>query len=519
MEIKQLLKQGFSKTKIAKKLGISRTTLYRYIERSPSEMNDWVEKLQSRKKKLDYHKETILSWLYTHPDMSAAQVYDWLEEKYQVNNVAESTVRAYVRELRKSYNIPKETRPREYEAIPDPPMGEQLQVDFGQTVQKTGSGKEVKLRFIAFALSHSRYKYQEWLDRSFTTQDVILAHENAFQYFGGIPRELVYDQDALLVVSENGGDLILTKAFQSYKEERKLAIRVCRKADPESKGRIENVVGYIKSNFAKHRVFHSLDKWNEEGLAWLKRTGNYKVHNTTKKRPIEVFLLEKQHLRPVSHRFSSPTTEKQSFSSITRTVRKDNTIRYNSNRYSVPLGTFEKCPQVAMSETDDGYLVICDPKTGQILGKHKISVEKGVLVQDRNHTRDRTKGIAAYMETVAKQFEHFDVAMTFLEAVKTAFPRYIRDQLNLISREIKIHDNRVVNEALRECVKQKLFCATDFIDMVHYLNRQRQVNNTVPTDNARTIKELNDVSHSIVTTRPWIREMDGYVSILAGETK
>lgn len=519
MEIKQLLKQGFSKTKIAKRLGVSRTTIYRYLDRTPNEMNDWVEQLQSRKKKLDYHKDRILSWLNSYPDMSAAQVYDWLEEKYQVKNVSESTVRAYVRELRKLYNIPKEAKPREYEAIPDPPMGDQLQVDFGQTVQKNSNGKEVKLRFIGFVLSNSRYKYKEWLDRPFTTRDVIHAHENAFDYFGGIPRELVYDQDALLVVSENGGDLILTKDFQAYKEERKLIMRVCRKADPESKGRIENVVGYIKANFAKHRVFHGLDKWNEEGMEWLKRTGNYKVHNTTKKRPIEVFLLEKQHLRPVSQSFSRPATENKFYSSISRTVRKDNTIRYNSNRYSVPLGTFEKHPHVAISETDNGYLLICETETGEILAKHKLSNEKGILIQDRQHTRDRTKGIATYMTTVAQQFDDQDEAISFLESVKTAFPRYMRDQLNLISREIKNNDKRLINDALRECVKQKLFCATDFIDMVHYLVRQRQVNNTVPTDNDRTIKSLNEVNEFIMTAKPETREIESYVSVLAGGTR
>jgi transposase len=101
-------------------------------------------------------------------------------------------------------------------------MGEQAQVDFGQTKQKTTNGKEVKLYFISFVLSHSRYKYVEWLDRPFTTRDVIRAHENAFEYFGGIPNELVYDQDSLIVVSENSGDLILTSEFQSYRQERGL---------------------------------------------------------------------------------------------------------------------------------------------------------------------------------------------------------------------------------------------------------------------------------------------------------
>lgn len=74
MEIKQLLKQGFSQTKIAEKLGVSRTTVYRHLKRSPSEMAEWVDSLQYKKKKLDPYKELILSWLRMHPDMSAAQV-------------------------------------------------------------------------------------------------------------------------------------------------------------------------------------------------------------------------------------------------------------------------------------------------------------------------------------------------------------------------------------------------------------------------------------------------------------
>lgn len=100
MEIHQLIKKGFSKSKVAEKLGISRSTVYRNLKKSPSDMAEWVESIQTRSKKLDPHKELILSWLREHPDMSAAQVDDWLKEKYEDLEVGESTVRAYVRELR-----------------------------------------------------------------------------------------------------------------------------------------------------------------------------------------------------------------------------------------------------------------------------------------------------------------------------------------------------------------------------------------------------------------------------------
>ena len=116
-----------------------------------------------------------------HPDMKASQVEDWLKERFPDLKVSESTVRSYVRNLRREYNIPKEiNKKRDYEAIPDPEMGKQVQVDFGETRQKTPENKTVKLYFIAFVLSNSRYKYTEFLDRPFTTRDVIRAHENAF---------------------------------------------------------------------------------------------------------------------------------------------------------------------------------------------------------------------------------------------------------------------------------------------------------------------------------------------------
>lgn len=114
-----------------------------------------------------------------------------------------------------------------------------------------------------------------------------------------MPKELVYDQDHLILVSENHGNLILTREFAKYVKKRQLEIYMCRKQDPEAKGQIENVIGFVKKNFARNRVYHHIDKLNEECWAWLERTGNGKIHNTTKKIPAQVFAKERKHLRPI----------------------------------------------------------------------------------------------------------------------------------------------------------------------------------------------------------------------------
>jgi transposase len=515
MEINQLLKQGFSKTKVAEKLGISRSTLYRYLERNPQEMAEWMVKVQTRGKKLDHHKELILTWLRKHPDMTAAQVYDWLQEKYSSLEVGESTVRSYVRELRKEYNLPKESTPRSYEAIPECPMGEQVQVDFGQTKNKKRDGGTIKLYFIAFVLSHSRYKYMYWLDRPFTTKDVIESHELAFQWFNGIPNELVYDQDNLIIVSENSGDLILTEEFQTYREMKKLNLRVCRKADPESKGKIENVIGFIKYNYAKHREFHNLESWNEQAQDWLNRTGNAKVHNTTKKRPVEVFALEKQHLKPIMNIID---VQNNNNNSISRSIRKDNTIRYLSNRYSLPLGSFHKYKEVYLTVHDEHELIICSPE-GEILAKHQISKEKGKLIQNRKHQRDRTKGIDALIDNVASYFENEELGRSFLSKVREKNPRYIRDQLQLLLNSIKTNDSFIINVALDECLRRKLYSGTDFSDIISYLKRQRPVHETV-TDNAKQVKQPSTMSSNwVMDTNAPKREMNEYYTILEGDSR
>ncbi|WP_449366252.1 DDE-type integrase/transposase/recombinase, partial [Virgibacillus sediminis] len=186
----------------------------------------------------------ILDWLREHPDLSASQISDWLEERCGFREIGESTVRSYVRELRSQYHIPKIMHKRHFEAIQELPIGKQMQVDFGELKVKVTDGRTMKVYVIAFVLSHSRYKYAEWQERPFTTRDVLRCHENAFEYFGGITEEIVYDQDKLMTVSENGGDLILTEEFQAYKQNRDFRVYLCRKADPESKGKIENVVKF-----------------------------------------------------------------------------------------------------------------------------------------------------------------------------------------------------------------------------------------------------------------------------------
>ncbi|MFT9427958.1 MAG: IS21 family transposase [Sporolactobacillus sp.] len=513
MNVHQLHERGLKISQIARKLKVSRTTVYKLLKRDPVEMAEWLASLRGRKKKLDPYETLIISWLTEYPDLSSSQISDWLLEREQSFQVGESTVRSYVKDLREKHAIERHQNSRQFEAVPELPMGKQVQVDFGTTVQRKPDGESVRLYCIGFVLSHSRYKFVRWLDRPFTTQDVIQMHELVFEAFGGIPEELVYDQDKLMLVSENEGDLVLTEAFQAYRESRQLNIYVCRKADPQTKGKIENVIKFVKHNFAKHRIFQNLEKWNEQSTSWLARTGNYRVHQMTKKRPVEVFQIEKGHLRPAHRKIENVTIDT---SSITRTVRKDNTVLYRSNRYSVPLGTFKADKQVYLTLVDD-RLVIREQPGVEPIAEHPVCHEKGKLIQNRQHTRDRSKGIQAYIETVATVFSDSETARHYLERTQELYPRYIRDQLQLFSRTLKMMDLSLIDETLAECLRRELYSANDFRDMADYLKQwKKQENQEMNQTNTEEIRSGASIPHREVRDSVPVRNIATYVSVLEG---
>lgn len=508
VQVHQLRKEGFGIAAIARKCGITRNTVYSYLGKDFEEAFEWVSTLKTRRRKLDPYRDYILDWLKEHPDLSASQITDWLEERCSFKNVGDSTVRTYIKELREQYHIPKTLHYRTYEAVEELPKGKQMQVDFGEKTVPTSEGGKIKLYVIAFVLSHSRCKYAEWQDRPFTTRDVLRCHENAFQYYGGKTEEIVYDQDKLMSVSENGGDIIFTEEFQAYKEQRNFQVYLCRAADPETKGKIENVVKFIKRNFAKNRVFHQIDGWNEQCLSWLERKGNFQVHNTIKKRPIEVFAVEKPHLRKISTILSF---ESNLTSSITRIVHKDNIIKYRSNRYSVPLGTYNPGGNnMVYLRVENNQLIIEKSPKGEMLAVHSLSYGKGQLIKNSNHSRDRSKGINTYKETVKEQFHHEERIQIFLQEIQKRYPRYVRDQLQIIQKAATSYPSSS-DKALEICVREKLWSGNDLHDIAKHLEEVTD-NQKLNDSDIYTLEESSVNIHEKAAQR----KLDDYIKILGG---
>jgi len=456
-KIQAMKEQGFSIRKISRIIRVSRNTISKYWE---MEADEYAARYMAvnRMTTLTAYESIIVKWLEAYPCMTAAQVRDWLEEKYHLD-AAERTVRRFVAKLRDQYGITRKEEPRrEYEAVEELPKGYQMQMDFGEkTTRHAYSSRYIKLYFVVFTLSWSRYKWGYFQAHPFTSEDLVRALYCCFDYFGGTPCQLVYDQDSIIVVSENNGDIIHTQAFATFLAEAKLKARVCRKSDPETKGLIESSVKFTKGNFMANRLFMDIDIWNGAFEEWLIRTGNGKKHGTTKRKPAEMFAEEQEHLLPLFGIAPARIEEE-----MDRTVRADNTILYLSNRYSLPLGTYGKLKTVYLL-AKGGTLQIMD-QVGGTLATHQICLEKGKLIKLDSHRRDKTTRIKELLDkAVALLGEEF---REYLTAICEEKPRYVKEQLDLVVRACEGHGRERIIEAMHYCQNLALYSANDLSDAV-----------------------------------------------------
>jgi hypothetical protein len=454
-EIHQLARLGFKKAKIARYLVIDSRTVGKYLAMSEADYERFLTGSSRRDKKLSEYEGFVRDKLIEFPDTTAAQMHDWLGEHHpDFPSVTGRTVYNFVMFVRAEHNIPVVGPQREYFPVEELPYGLQAQVDFGQYNMRTSSGGRKKVYFFVMVLSRSRMKYLWFSEVPFTALTASQAHQQAFAFFGGVPKTLVYDLDRIMVVDENMGQVLLTAAFKAYVGSVGFELHFCRPADPESKGKVENVVGYVKKNFLYNRAYVDCDGLNSQGLGWLARTANHLPHNVTKKSPQAEHLIEQQHLTP--HKPVLMENDYQSYY-----VRKNNTIPYKSNFYSLPEGTYQgRGSQVLLKQA--GQTIDIYSLEEQLICSHLIASSTGKTVINSNHRRDRTTSVKALMSQTAGRFSDPDRARQYFGGIQRRLPRYIRDHLQCILKALSGIAAEQADEALNFCLTHELYSGTEF---------------------------------------------------------
>ena len=490
-EVHRQHREGLKPAQIARDLVMDRRTVRKYLAMSEDEYLDFIDNQLCRQKVLVPYEDFVRARLELCEDASAAQVHDWLKEQYEdFIDVDAKTVFNFVLYVRNKHGIPKPFNHRDYEKVAELPYGKQTQVDFGEYNMTTDEGKRKKIYFICFVLSRSRQKISCYSERPFTTISAISAHEEAIQFFEGITEVFVYDQDTLFLVDENKGDLIMTEAFRKYAEYRGFKLHFCRKSDPQSKGKVENVVKYSKYNFLRGRIFINMNVLKGQNIAWHNRTANAKVHSTTKKIPYQEWLIEKRYLKPVMDSF------KPESALDTHDVSKDNVISYKGNFYRVPRGTYKPPKTTVRTEvTDDNRLIIYNAEDKKI-ATHAIYPGKGKIIGGSNYQRDMSTRIDQLIDEISTEFNDPEQAKEYFLQIRKDKPRYIRDQLQIIKKLTGVFDIEIINQAVAFCIEKRIYRATDMESVAKKIHSQRSQEDTIKQP--IIIKTINQTAHRII---------------------
>lgn len=467
---KELFEKKLSKAQISRELGLDVKTVRRYLRMSHEDFLNSHSYKRMYIHILDPYEEYVRSSLELQSDLSSSQIHDWLRERYpNLPKVNSKTVFNFVRHIRLKYDIDKsiKSKPRQYGMVEETAFGEFAQADFGEMWMSYNDGRKLKVYFFVMVMCRSRKKYVFFSRTPFTSELAVYAHEKAFEYYGGKPRKIIYDQDSVLIHDENLGDCILTKTFQAFVNQEHFECIFCRKADPESKGKVENVVKYVKYNFLRGRIFVSINQLNEEGLRWLLRTANGLPHCGTRLVPDEVFKEEKTYLIQYHHTPMMPEKPIKEYK-----VHKNNVIEYHGNSYSLPYGTYSGHGSIVWLNEKDGNLEIYDKETGKQIGVHMLSMEKGKYILDPSHRKKHHIAKDVQETEIMKYCNYDDLALEWMINLNKSKPRYYKDNLRVFIKGMYHFEPSTLHHAFEKCLDSGMYNAKDFMTLCDRIGKR-----------------------------------------------
>nr|ACX33972.1 IstA transposase IS21 family protein [uncultured bacterium RM44] len=395
MDVKDLHRQGYSIRQIARITGHTRNT----VKRKLSETFPEPFSAPARSSHLDPYK-AYLEGRFRECGLSGVRLLDEIRPMGYTGSV--DIVRRFINTLRPSQVAVQKATVR-FET----PPGQQGQADWaycGRFPDRTGT--MVPIYAFVFVLGFSRMLFIRFT----TSMDVpalIDCHQRAFNYLGGWPREILYDNMKQVKLGPNEWNPLLLDFANHYG----LTPKTHRIRRPRTKGKVERMVFYVKDNFLNGRSFANLDDLNAQGLHWLDSTANARVHATTQEKPAD--LLGQEGLTPVLS-----ITPYKLYPTRLAKVSAESFVRIGGSRYSVPPSYVGQTVTVTLRER---RIVI---RSGNlIVFEHDKADQPGACVAAKEHLAELWKLSLASSEGPAPHWQmtfRQDVAATPLSQYEAA---------------------------------------------------------------------------------------------------
>ena len=332
MMILDLHRQGLKVAAIARHVGVDRKTVRKYIARGLEPPRYGPR--QPRFRAIDKHVAYLRARLAEYPGLTAQRLHREIAGLGYAGGY--SMVRDEVRALRpagggKGYAVRFETLP-----------GEQAQVDFAQfRVSFTDEPDVVHIVWLfSIVLGYSRLIWGRFAHRQ-TMQTVLACHKAAFEAFGGVPRQILYDRMKTAVIGEDAdGQVVYNRTLGELAHHYGFLPKACRPYRPETKGRVERPFRYIREDFFLGGVFRNLDDLNLQFKDWLADVANPRLHATTGRIVNEAFAEEKPTLLLL------PLIPFGAVLSLERRISREGMVSIGGNYYSVPDATRRRMVEV-----------------------------------------------------------------------------------------------------------------------------------------------------------------------------
>lgn len=340
--------QGQSISKVSRDTGISRNTIRKYLREGEQEHG---LKGCKRPSKLDPYKtqidELIASGIY-----NAEVIYTRIVAKGYSGKV--TIIKDYLRP-RRPVTVTQGPAVQRYETKP----GRQVQMDWGICNYIDPNGQHRKTACFVMVLGFSRVRYIEFCKRS-DLRSLLRCIVNAFEYFGGVPQMLLTDRMKTVILQMDQRQATWQADFEQFAAELGFVPKVCRVRRPQTKGKVERLVDYVKDNFLPGRSFTDLQDLNNQARYWMAIVNN-KIHGTTGLIPLLQLAQEKLQPLPEDGRHEAYRWEK-------RKVSMDCFVSYDGVRYGVK---WRYCRQEVLVKRDNNHLMIA-LADGELIQEHQV---------------------------------------------------------------------------------------------------------------------------------------------------
>jgi transposase len=355
---------GVSIRELQRRTGLGRNTIRRALR--AEEPPRYQRRVGASK--LDPFREEIQRLLREDPRLPGIRVLELIAELGF--DGGRTLVYDYVAELRPLYA----PRPRTFQRTVYR-RGELLQFDLWQPRGEVavGHGQTRRACVVVAALGFSRAGAATVIF-SKEAPDILAGLWRCITRLGALPETLVIDREGAL----HAGGGRPTDAFAAFCGQLRVGWRFCEPADPQAKGIVERLQGFLETSFEPGRSFVNHHDFQDQLDRWFSERANRRLHRTLRRRPVDLLAEEREAMRPLPER--PPDTQRRW---VVR-VAADPHVRVDTNDYSLDPALVGRRVEIRV---DQDHVTGVALDTGELACRHQRCFARHRTITALEHAR------------------------------------------------------------------------------------------------------------------------------------